>query len=160
MREMKPINSPMLTSWAMSPNKFGSARRSRANPGSSGASSSAVSAPSATRSVTGKFATEKKGRTSRKALTRRKTNSQLLRSSSMAARPGSLDHLRQLLNHGDGKFCQRAHDPGQEQQQHADDRERFGDESQGLLVNRRDRLKQAHGQANDHRGHQQRRGDG
>ena len=68
-----------------------------------------------------------------------------------------LNHLRNFLDDGRREFDERADDPRQDQEQDGDDRQGFGDKRQGLLVDGRDRLKQAHGQADDHGGDKERR---
>src|SRR5579883_1833067 len=103
---MNPIKRPMLISWAMRAMSPVNGNEPVAECGNRGASSKAVNAPSATRKTTGKFVNEKNGRTSRKALTLRKTNNQLCKSSSMTGRARSLDHLRKFLDHGDGELRQ------------------------------------------------------
>ena len=73
---------------------------------------------------------------------------------------GLVRHLRHFHDDRRGEINQRVDDPRQEQEQNTDHRERLRHEGQRLFVDRRHRLKQADGEADDHGRQQNRRGDG
>src|ERR1700685_4018270 len=114
MRETKPSSKPTLTSCAITPSTEMKSTLSNGYAGKIGASSSAMTAPVATRIVTGKFAIVKNGNMSKNALTRKNTSIQLEKSTSIFS---SLDHLRHFLDNGGGEFNERTHYPRHQQQQ-------------------------------------------
>ena len=131
-------------------------RWARAGAGRVALTRRAMSAPRARRNWTGKFWAEKTGKTASMALTRKKTMSQLVSSGIMRGYRTicGIFSIMAVAN-----SIKRPQHPGHEEDQQADDAQGLGDKGQGLFLNGGDGLKQADGQADDHGGDENGRGE-